>query len=334
MPAPLKDPLANRAARWERFGILTRDEEFLRTLEMCERAAHTDGPVLIIGESGTGKELVARLIHKLSMRKGPLVDINCPAIPETMLESELFGSRRGAFTGAEDRAGLVAMAEGGTLFLDEIGDMPLQLQVKLLRFLESSEYRRVGETRTRTVSTRIVSATNADLLGGVDEKSFRRDLYHRLSGLILRIPPLRARGGDIDFLADHFLTDLYRGSGAVPSFDPAAHYAVRHYGWPGNVRELRHAITHALFALGDRKRITAEMLPDPIGSYSPRDIVHRMSGGELLEEIRRYKGNVSDLASSMGVSRQTIYRRLSELDIDPQTIRGGRTRDDDAAYDA
>lgn len=332
-PAPPKDPLGAKASRWEHFGIITRDLAFIRVLETSERAAHSKDPVLIIGESGTGKELIARLIHKISKRRGPIVDINCPAIPESMLESELFGSRRGAYTGAEDRPGLVAAAEGGTLFLDEIGDMPLALQVKLLRFLESSEYRRVGETKTRSVDTRIVSATNADLLGGVDDKSFRRDLYHRLSGLIIRIPPLRARGDDLDYLADRFLHDLYTGTGTVPSFDPAAQYAIRSYPWPGNVRELRHAITHALFSLADRKRITADMLPDPIGSFSPRDIVRRMTGAEILDEIRRYDGNVKEMASAMGVSRQTVYRRLTELEIDiKQAVRGETPPDQ--TYDA
>jgi DNA-binding NtrC family response regulator/tetratricopeptide (TPR) repeat protein len=315
------------AQRWERFGIFTRNAEFIRVLDRMERVAGTKLPILIVGESGVGKELVAHAIHTLSARRGRLVDINCPAIPESMLESELFGSVRGAFTGAEDRKGLVAAADGGNLFLDEIGDMPRGLQAKLLRFLETSSYRRVGGSESHTVDVRLISATNAPLESKVSAGRFRRDLYHRIAGMVIEIPPLRHRPEDVELLADEFISRLLgRSAGPIPIIETKAMTRLKSYDWPGNVRELKHALDEVIYTLGSRKRITVEMLPPAIQERVPAIAGHhegrRMDADAVSREIAYHGGSITEAAKALGMSRQRLYRFIEQSGIDLQKLRG------------
>jgi len=316
-----RDPLHD-ARRWERFGIRTRSRALLNVLDQVERVAETRLPVLIAGESGVGKELVAHSLHALSRRPGSMVDINCPAIPETMLESELFGSRKGAFTGAEDRPGLVAGADGGTLFLDEIGDMPQKLQVKLLRFLESSSYRSVGGRSKSTVDVRVISATNSALEEKVASGRFRRDLFHRIAGVLIEIPPLRNRPEDIDLLADYFLSRLFAESaGRPPVIDKAVMKHFHDYGWPGNVRELQHVIEGTAFNLGNRRRMTLETLPPRLRTVAPTLKAAALDAERITQEVAYHDGSVTGAAEALGVSRQHLYRRMKEIGLDPRVLR-------------
>ncbi len=223
------------------------------------KVSNTDAPVLVLGESGTGKELAARAIHNLSARKsGPFVAINCGAIPENLIESELFGHEKGAFTGAHaTRPGRVEMANKGTLFLDEMGELPLPLQVKLLRFLQQREIERVGGRTTIPVDVRVVAATNQDLKQAMAEGRFREDLFYRLAVIVLRLPPLRDRGGDLNLLAETLLqrSGEHYGKPGL-RFDPAAISQIERHAWPGNVRELENRIRRAVI-MTEGKSITA-----------------------------------------------------------------------------
>jgi DNA-binding NtrC family response regulator len=322
-PRRTPPPISIKARKWERLGIHTRSHRFLAVLEEIEAIANTRLSVLFIGESGVGKELIVHALHQGSGQTGRLVAVNCAAIPETMLESELFGSRRGAFTGAENRDGLVAEADGGTLFLDEIGDMPLSLQAKLLRFLEASSYRPVGGKHDLSVDVRFVSATNADLERKVQKGTFREDLYHRIAGDVITIPPLRRRPEDIEHLANHFLREA-RGDeeGAVPTLDESILKAFRAYGWPGNVRELKNAVERAASRLGSRKHITAAMLPPKILTETGYDLDRTRDIQRLTEAVIQHDGSVTAAAKSLGVSRQTLYRRAERLGVDLDALRG------------
>ena len=238
-----------------------------RIFKLVRKVAPTDSTVLLIGESGTGKELIARSLHLHSRRsRGPFVPVNVGALPETLVESELFGAARGAFTGATDRPGLLEAADRGTLFLDEIGDMPLATQVKLLRTLESNEVRRLGDQGTRLVDIRVIAATHRDLRREVAEGRFREDLFYRLNVVQIDLPPLRERRGDIGLLASYFLerASARAGRGAL-SFSPEAVNLLERYDYPGNVRELENAIEHAV-AISDGRVISASDLPATIRS--------------------------------------------------------------------
>ena len=282
----------------------------------------TEVPVVIEGESGTGKELVARAIHARSPRaQGPLVAVNCGAIPETLVESELFGHARGSFTGAlADRPGLIEAADGGTLFLDELGELPIDAQAKLLRVLESGELRRVGESQTRSVDVRVVAATNRDLRRAIAEESFREDLFYRLAVFRLRIPPLRDRPQDIPLLVGHLLRGLGRSDAELGPETMRALVARR---WPGNVRELRNVLERAL-ALAGRGPIRPEHLPEESGPGADA-----ADAGDLFDiplqsaralfslryakrAIERAAGSVPEAARRSGVSRQTFYRVIAE----------------------
>ncbi len=296
---------------------------------MLQRAALTDATVLVTGETGTGKEVVARVLHQHGKRRaGPFVAVNCSALPEALLESELFGHVRGAFTDASSsKVGLFLGAHQGTLFLDEIGEMPAGLQVKLLRALEQRVVRPVGAEREVPFDARIVAATNRDLEQAVQEGRFREDLYYRLNVLHVPLPPLRARGGDIMLLAQHFLVHFAKQSErAVQGISKAAAERLMAYPWPGNVRELRNAIERAV-ALTRFDHIAADDLPERIQKFEPRHVV--VAGDDLselvpLEEVeKRYilkvlqaaGGNKSLAAQSLGLARRTLYRKLAQYGV-------------------
>ena len=294
------------------------------------RIADTEASVLIAGESGTGKELVARELHAQSRRKdGPFVAVNCAALPEALLESELFGHRRGSFTDARtERKGLFLQAAGGTLLLDEVGEMPLNLQPKLLRALEERRIRPVGSDVEVPCDVRIIAATNRDLESAIDEGLFREDLFYRLNVIQLVLPPLRARGADVLLLAQHFLeqNSAQFGKPVVGISEPAAGKLLD-YTWPGNVRELRNAIERAV-ALTRFDRLVVEDLPEKIRAYQSAHIL--VTGSDPAELVpmgeveRRYilhvlqavGGNRSMAARVLGLDRKTLYRKLQQYESD------------------
>ncbi len=295
--------------------------------EMIKRFMRTDEPVLITGESGTGKELAARAIHQTSRRsKGPFVAVNCAAIPSNLVASELFGYEKGAFTGANARTkGQIEHANGGTLFLDEIGDMPVDLQGHLLRFLQDGQIVRVGGRETVNVDVRIVAATNVRLRQAIADGRFREDLYYRLDVLALHLPPLRERVEDINQLARHFLHEAGNDFGReVTDFEPAALDALREHNWPGNVRELMSMVRRAV-VIGDGPLVLAADLVglggDPSGTeyVAPQKLLPRPGSHEertaLLDALSRTQENVTLTAQELGVSRVTLYRMLRRHSI-------------------
>jgi len=298
-------------------------------LEMIAKVARSPLPVLITGETGTGKELVARAVHSTSGR-GPFVAVNCAALPEHLLESELFGHERGAFTGADRaRPGLFEAADGGTLFLDEVGDLPPPLQPKLLRALEEGEIRRVGATRSTMVDVRVVAATNRDLDEEVGGGRFREDLYWRLNGLGLHVPPLRERSSDIPVLVDHFLDRTAAQPGHRVRFTSETMALLVAYPWPGNVRELRSVVERAA-TLSDARQLAPDSLPDrvrkggmiraTIAEAAVRHLsLREVERAYLLEILRMTGGNKSRAAEILGLDRKTLYRKLQEYAAEADT---------------
>jgi Response regulator containing CheY-like receiver, AAA-type ATPase, and DNA-binding domains len=286
------------------------------------KVATTDAPVLITGESGTGKELVARAIHRLSIRKSmPFIPINCGAIPENLIESELFGHEKGTFTGAHaQRKGRFEMAEGGTLFLDEIGDLPLILQTKLLRFLQEKTIERVGGREQIEVDTRVLAATNRDLEEAMKNATFRDDLYYRLSVIKISLPALRERNADVVLLAKTFL-DRYTSEirKKVKGFSSQAIEAIERYSWPGNVRELENRIKRAVI-MSEGKKITLEDL-EMESTVGKKKCLVLKDAREILEKefilkaIARNEKNLTKAASDLGVSRPTLYDLMEKLGI-------------------
>jgi len=255
--------------------LVVKSPSMLKAVELAEKVAPHPSTVLVTGESGTGKEVIARLIHRASGRADkPFVPINCGAIPENLLESELFGHVRGAFTGAErDRVGLFEEATGGTLFLDEIGELPTALQVKLLRALQDREIRRVGESVSRRIDVRIISATSRDLQKEVQTGQFRSDLFYRLNVVNIHLPPLRHRGEEIPLLVEHFLTKYNDALGTeVEGLESAAMNHLLAYGWPGNVRELENVIERAT-VLADAPKVRADQLPEALQNRDSTSVV-------------------------------------------------------------
>lgn len=292
-------------------------------------------PLLIEGESGTGKEVLARNAHNLSPRRGrPLVILNCLEVPRSLMQSELFGHLRGSFTGASrDRAGLVESAGGGTLFLDEIGEMPRSLQAALLRVLQEKEVRRIGESRRRAVDVRFVFATNCNLDELMDRGRFRQDLFYRMCGVRLHIPPLRARRGDIPMLVGHFLdlAAIDRGERA-PCVTAKAMNNLMSHDWPGNVRELKHEMERALALYPGAKRIHAGMLSPRIGNGDPagpspgretmRRAVLRLETGMIEEAIDRFNNNRTRAAAHLGITRQGLLKKMKRYGIVPRRPGG------------
>ena len=307
------------------FGELIGASRPMRSLfDLLVRVSDSDASVMIQGETGTGKELVARAIHRQSDRKdGPFVAINCAAVPEALLESELFGHTRGAFTDAKTaRVGLFHRAGAGTLFLDEIGDMPMGLQVKLLRALQERSVRPVGGDVEIPFDVRIISATNRDIEAAAEDGRFRADLLFRINVIPVDVPPLRSRGNDVLLLAQHFLGGIAARSGrSVIGISPGAAQSLLGYDWPGNVRELQNCIERAV-ALTRFEQIALEDLPEKVQRYSRSHVV--VSSGDpsellSLEEVeRRYilhvldaaRGNKSIAARTLKVDRRTLYRKL------------------------
>ncbi|MEI8371408.1 MAG: sigma-54 dependent transcriptional regulator [Planctomycetota bacterium] len=316
-----------RASRFE--DMLGQSTPMLKLYDQLVQIADSDASVLILGESGTGKEVVARALHQRSKRhEKPFVAVNVAALPDTLLESELFGHVRGAFTDARnDRKGLFALAEGGTLFLDEIGEMPLATQPKLLRALEEGKIRPIGSEKEIAVNVRVLAATNRDLDTAVEEGRFRKDLYYRIDVIQVDLPPLRARGTDTLLLAQHFI-ELYaaRAKKQVQGLSEGVAEKLLAYNWPGNVRELRNAIERAV-ALTRLDKLTLEDLPEKVRDYrSSQVVIGGSDPGELvpLEEVeQRYilhvlecvQGNRTLAAKKLGLDRKTLYRKLRQYGV-------------------
>ncbi len=314
-------------------GLIGRSAAFQRMLELVSRVGPAQASVLLLGESGTGKELVAQAIHAASPRAAcPLVVVDCASLPETLFESELFGHERGAFTGAgTSKPGLVESASGGTLFLDEVGDIPLPMQVKLLRLLESGTFRRVGSTELRRTDVRVVSATHRDLKAMVADGRFREDLYYRLSTFPIALPPLRERADDIPLLAVALLARV--APQRRVSLSPHALARLQRHPFPGNVRELRNVLERAAL-LADGDRIEAAHVEGALGADAPSSAPvgppaapARAGGAEaslrsveraaLLAQLQAHHGTRADLARKLGISERSLYRKLREIGRGP-----------------
>ena len=286
---------------------------------LIERTANSTNPILIQGESGTGKELVARALHESSpLSEKPLVVINCAALPETLLESELFGHEKGAFTGAvSTKQGLFEVADGGTLFIDEFGELAGPLQAKMLRVLEDGSMRRVGSVQERRVNVRIIAATNRDMVKEVEAGNFREDLFYRINVLTIELPPLRERTGDIPLLCEAFL-------GSEWSIEPEVMTILERYGWPGNVRQLFNALERAKILAEDEVISAANLPPEivsgaekaaapPPGTQCDLDTLNKM---HIEETYRKHKGNKARTARALGIGRRTLYRLIEKFDLE------------------
>ena len=288
------------------------------------KVAATNAPVLLLGESGTGKEMAAAAIHRRSARKdGPFVAINCNAIPENLLESELFGHEKGAFTGAHiQRKGMMETASGGTLFLDEIGELPPAIQVKLLRFLQEQRLQRVGGRREIQIDTRLVTATNADLKQMIDSGKFREDLYYRLAVITIRLLPLRERGEDIVFLAREFLQRYAAQNGRTKLvFAPDALRAITRYSWPGNVRELQNRVKRGVI-MASGSRLTAKDLEleqdhdvAPSSAATLKQAREQVERELIQQALKKNSGRITSAAADLGISRPTLYELMEKLGI-------------------
>jgi two-component system nitrogen regulation response regulator NtrX len=326
----------NRALRAQadrRLTMVGESDVMVQLREQVAMAAPTNGRVLIYGENGTGKELVARTVHTLSRRRsGPFVEVNCAAIPEELIESELFGHVKGAFTGAvSERRGKFEVADGGTLFLDEVADMSLKTQAKVLRVLQEQVVERVGASTGVRVDVRVLAATNKDLLAEIATGRFREDLYYRLNVIPVFVPPLRDREDDVALLAEHFMSEFAGEYGRrVKTIDPAAMASLRSYKWPGNVRELRNVIERLMImVLGDT--ITVKDLAfmqgvsiaaaDPYAGGEDLVTLHeardRFERDYILRALAAQQGNISRTADVLGVERSNLYRKMRAFGIAP-----------------
>lgn len=308
-------------------GIVGQSAALRNVLQLVEMVAASDATVLLLGETGTGKELIARAIHDRSQRqRQAFITLNCAAIPSSLFESELFGHERGAFTGASmQRAGRLELADRGTLFLDEVGDMPLEVQPKLLRTLQEHTYERLGSARTKNVDVRLVAATNCDLEQKMEEKQFRSDLYYRLNVFPIRIPPLRERREDIPLLVQHFTQRYARRMGKrIEAIPETTVQKLQRWSWPGNVRELENLIersviltsTSTLSVVLPEKMTSAIDAAAVVGSFEEQE--------RIIETLRETNGRISGprgAAFRLGVKRSTLLDRMKKLGIDPREIR-------------
>ncbi len=304
-------------------GMLGSSSQMQDVFATIHKVATTDAPVLIVGDSGTGKELVARAIHRQSGREGArFVAINCGAIPESLLESELFGHEKGAFTGAhEQRQGRFELAQGGTLFLDEVGELPLSLQVKLLRFLQEHQLERVGGRETITVDVRPLAATNVDLQQAMTDGCFREDLYYRLGVVVIALPALRERGEDVVLLAKALLQRYTAdGQSRVTGFTRQALNAIQSYSWPGNVRELENRVKRAVIMAQGTILTPADLdLDSPFAKYKGQGLreAREALDIELIQRaLVKNKGNITRTAAELGVSRPTLHELISRYAIE------------------
>jgi len=326
----------NRAlrARVDRARTMVGESHVMRQLrEQVAMAAPSNGRVLIYGENGTGKEMVARTVHSLSRRRnGPFVEVNCAAIPEELIESELFGHVRGAFTGAvADRRGKFELADGGTIFLDEIADMSLKTQAKVLRVLQEQTMEQVGGTSRIKVDARVLAATNKDLQAEIRAGNFREDLFFRLNVIPVFVPPLREREDDVPLLADHFMAEFAREYGRRPKrFDPDALSMLRHYSWPGNVRELRNVIERLVIMvpgdviaaddlgfLGHAQAPPSEAEAATASRLTLHEARERFERDLILRTLAEQQGNMSRTAEVLGVERSNLYRKMRGFGIPP-----------------
>jgi transcriptional regulator with PAS, ATPase and Fis domain len=316
----------NRAGHSQRIAFITQDPSMLNLLQMADKIALTDVAVLIQGESGTGKELVAKRIHERSARATkPIVSLNCGAIQENLLLSELFGHEKGAFTGALfQRKGLVEVAHGGTLFLDEIGEMGMEAQAKLLRFLQEGEIYRVGGKSPIRVHARIISATNKDLESQVKSGKFREDLFYRVNNVTLRMIALRKRPGDIALLLEKFLKEGNLVSNTAREITPRALALLQKYSWPGNVRELQNTVERFKI-LVENDVITENDIPANIKSpgtevedlEEPTSfLLEQVEKRHILKVLHHFKGNKTKAAGAMGITVKTLYNKLTQYEQD------------------
>jgi two-component system response regulator HydG len=312
--------------RYGRQGLIAQSPAMQTVLDLVERVAPTDATLLVQGESGTGKEVIAKAVHHASPRSArAFVAVNCGAVPETLLESELFGYMRGAFTGAAvSKLGLFEEADGGTLFLDEIAEMPASLQVKLLRALQSGEVRRLGATQATTIDVRVIAATNGDLATRISQGTFREDLFYRLNVIQVVLPPLRERREDIPALAEHFLARSGGKLGRELRLSPPALERILRYPWPGNVRELENAMERAAI-LARSDAVTPEDLPPhvaaglqlgPSPALPGQVTLAEAERSLILQTLERFGRNHSGAAEALGIGRTTLWRKLKEYGID------------------
>jgi len=314
--------------------MITRNPGMLELLDQLERVAAVLATVLIEGESGTGKELFARAIHEQSPRRdAPFVRLSCSSLPEGILESELFGHEKGAFTGAtRQRAGRFELAHRGTLFLDEIGAADLKVQLRLLRVLQEREFERVGGTQTLKVDVRVIAATNVDLREAVQQGRCREDLYYRLNVVPIRLPPLRERREDIPLLVDHFIREATRRNGKrVEGIDAQGMERLQAYPWPGNIRQLENAVER-MVVLTPGKRLTVDHLPAEILDWQDEELAEQGTSSFqeartqferrfLCAALRRHRGVITQVADAIGMSRKNLYMKLEHLQIDYERYR-------------
>jgi transcriptional regulator with PAS, ATPase and Fis domain len=304
---------------FDSFGVVTRHRPMIELLEQVATVAVSDIPVLVLGESGTDKELIARGVHALSGRTGSIVEVNCSAVPATMMEAEFFGSVHGSYTGStRDRAGLFEEAHEGSIFLDEIGEMPVDLQAKLLRFLETGEVRRIGANAGRRVDARLIAATNREAARIQSGDGFRKDLYYRLAHAVFTLPPLRSRGDDTAILVDHFLDYFTAEARKRVLLSNAARERLLGHAWPGNVRQLRALLQRLVVQTPDGQTVTPRDLPLGESEEAPRNYNEELVSREknrILEALEQAHYIKSDAARALRMSRTTLIGKMKRLGI-------------------
>ena len=326
-PRPTRRPRINaelaRRSQWalDTFGMVTRSEGIFEMLEDIGRVAVSDLPVLVLGESGTGKELIAQGVHRLSGRVGELLAVNASAVPESMLESEFFGHVKGAFTNAlTDKVGLFEAAHEGTIFLDEIGEMSVDLQAKLLRYLETGVMRRVGATRDVRANARVIAATNRSRAEVQRGRGFRSDLYYRLAHAVYTLPPLRQRGDDLELLIEHYLAEFNRTAGRHVTLSDAARARLLEYGWPGNVRQLRSVVQKMVISAQHEGPVTPREVPLDGNDGAPASLNEELDAQERVsieKALRETKGNKTKAADLLNLRRTSLITKMKRLGLMP-----------------